>query len=847
MKKLYLTTGLLALLVTMGSPAKTISPEEALGRVAGAGMKAPALKGERPVLVHTALTDGGAPAVYVFNNANSGYMVLSADDIAYPVLGYSDKGTVDPAAMPEQMKWWMEEYARQIEWASANGNLANSTVRRAESGRKAIAPQLKTAWDQGAPYNNLAPRKDTERCYTGCVATAMAQVMNYWQYPEVGQGRISYNDDGLGKRLELDFSLRRFDWANMLPTYEEGKYTEEQASAVAYLMQAAGYSVKMSYGTDSSGALAMNTGRALTRYFKYDPNILYTLRMYYSATDWDRMMYDNLATVGPVLYGGASMIGGGHSFVCDGYDGQGYYHFNWGWSEMSDGYYSLDALNPDALGAGGGSGGGYNFTQDAVFGIQPPTGKPAEERPMQITQTGQLKGNLTGSKLKFALDGEGGGMLENSAMLINYNPVSVSDVTLGVIVESMGAETPVVKYVNLVKTIFNLQPGYGIDINKINQSLDLAALELADGDYKLILATYHPEEEGEDQDWQPVHPCYGYRNYVIVSKKGDEFAVKNVDAPDYEIKKAEFVLGPYIGCLAKVKVTLHNPTDYELSRGVAPMLLLKGQPAFLGESIFVTIQPGETVEREWETDLLPMSQAAAYISDDTEVQFTIFDESNYIIHTEFTQNITLKANPGFPQISLGRILINGQYKKGMMIDGKLTTAYKVSDPSEIKVTTSITMPADGGVFAYPVYAGVLSNDVEDNGSIAILATAGRNVFMTEAGQSTPFEATIHFGQGEGGKIYNFGMMVAYASQMAQLSSLSKIYIEPSLGIDDAAADTSALGYNGENVTAAGQWIEIYSLQGVKMAEGADSVSTVSLAPGVYIARTPAGDTLKITK
>lgn len=395
---------LVGALVTVGTAvAAPLTPDEALSRIGGSGFKAPGMNQAR--LLHTVRTETGSPAVYVFDRGEgSGYMILGADDTAYPVLGYADSGSLDVESLPPALSWWLGEYARQIQYASEHGVTAplSSRLRVAED-RDAIEPMIKTHWDQGTPYNNQCPQEGTKRTYTGCVATSMAQVMNYWKYPERGTGSISYDAATIQKRLSMDFSKQPFDWANMADSYNPGQYTVEQANAVSYLMKACGYSVKMDYGADSSGALAMLIRNALVKYFKYDGNALYTLRMYYSASDWEKLIYDNLKNVGPILYGGDSMLGGGHSFVCDGYDGNGYFHFNWGWAGMSNGYYTLNALNPQALGAGGGTGGGYNFTQDAVLGIQPPTGDPVVNTPPTLTSMGALTSQISDGVLTFAL------------------------------------------------------------------------------------------------------------------------------------------------------------------------------------------------------------------------------------------------------------------------------------------------------------------------------------------------------------------------------------------------------------------------------------------------------------
>ena len=326
--KLLIT--LLAAGVAASAQAKVLTPDEALQRAAGnSGMQKAIGKSVSDSRLMYTLRAEDQPALYVFDKSseNTGYLVLSADDMAYPVLGYADKGDFDPDNMPEAMKWWLQQYADQIAYARKNAGKPVMTTAK-DDNREPIAPQIKTEWDQVEPYNNQCPSYSGIRTYTGCVATAIAQVMKYWEYPERGKGTISYTASSIQKRLSMNFAAKAFDWGNMLLRYDEGKYTDEQAAAVAYLMKACGYAVKMDYGTDSSGALAMNIANALEKYFSYDGNIDYQLRQLYSSTEWADMMYENLRDVGPVIYGGGSMIGGGHSVICDGYSQDGYFHFN---------------------------------------------------------------------------------------------------------------------------------------------------------------------------------------------------------------------------------------------------------------------------------------------------------------------------------------------------------------------------------------------------------------------------------------------------------------------------------------------------------------------------------------
>lgn len=355
---------------TFGAP---LDPAKAFQRVRGTANLAPGLadKIQTPRLVLTGNTEAGQPAYYVFDY-NSTTLFVSADDVAVPLLGYSDSGKFDPQNMPPQLKWWLKQYASEIEWASKNGvaPASASQQRRVTSSMPAIEPLLKTTWNQDAPYNKYAPSIGGEQCVTGCVATAMAQVMNHYQWPQSEVPEISYS----WRNQTLTSPATTLDWNNMLASYV-GEYTDAQADAVARLMQLAGYSVNMNYELSAyggSGAPTHTVRNAFVNTFGYDVAADMLYRDYYSPEDWLQLIYNELKTSGPVYYDGQGDEGG-HAFVCDGYDGNGSFHFNWGWSGYCDGYFLLSALNPGGLGIGGG-GGGYNYDQAALFNVGRPKG-----------------------------------------------------------------------------------------------------------------------------------------------------------------------------------------------------------------------------------------------------------------------------------------------------------------------------------------------------------------------------------------------------------------------------------------------------------------------------------------
>ena len=349
---------------------------------------------------------------YVYTNTNGeGWVMVAANDVVQPILAYSKQGVFNPDAQPSNVKVWLGGYNNQIKFAEQNNVEATEEVKaKWNSLRKAppvtaagtvvVAPLIKTTWDQDDPYWKYCPSSGSSKTYTGCVATAMAQVMNYWQWPVTGTGSYSYTSETNKLACSADFANTTYDWANMVNHYT--KYysgssqvsvstpTNAQKEAVAVLMYHCGVAVKMDYGTSSQGGSSAYTiypnssytttrcaAYALLNNFGYNKS---TLKCYYrsggygysSVTDanWLNLLKTELDAKRPIMYAGADDEGG-HSFVCDGYDSQNYFHFNWGWSGYCDGYYTVDNMVPGTGGSGSGNG-SYNDGQDIIIGIQPP-------------------------------------------------------------------------------------------------------------------------------------------------------------------------------------------------------------------------------------------------------------------------------------------------------------------------------------------------------------------------------------------------------------------------------------------------------------------------------------------
>lgn len=332
---------------------------------------------------------GEVPAYYVFpNGEGKGFTVVSGDDRLPEVVGYSDKGTYDEENLPSNYVGFMKAYEEMVGQLDNGDSRASASIAEAKALRSSgyqqptVAPLLGSIqWDQIIPYNKMCPMyNSTNRSVTGCVATAMAQVMMYYQYPKTLQADIpAYVTRTKYLSIPQINKGESYDWNNMLPqyaSYEPLNYTDAQAAAVAKLLYHCGVACEMDYGP-SSGANV--TPAILSTYFGYDSDLMQDLnRDVFTLAEWSQIMDKELTAKRPILYSGQSSDGG-HEFVCDGSDGNGLYHINWGWGGYEDGYFDVTILNPYKGGAGSGSApDGYNQSCSMIIGIAPDNGKVDE-------------------------------------------------------------------------------------------------------------------------------------------------------------------------------------------------------------------------------------------------------------------------------------------------------------------------------------------------------------------------------------------------------------------------------------------------------------------------------------
>ena len=341
-------------------------------------------KARKQYLLNGSSSSETATSYYVFDNgADKGFTIVSGDDELPEIVGYSAHGNSENLMKTEGCAAFLKAYQKFVAAftqgdAKARKILAEQRALKADGRyqQPKIDPLLgDIAWNQETPYNKMCPKYEgSELSVTGCVATAMAQVMMYYKYPNELQATIPAYTTATNKlKVNAISKGEEYDWGNMLPTYTEEEYNTTQANAVAKLMFHCGAAVQMDYG-DSSGALLRPED--MSTYFGYDADLLQEVyRSVYTLAEWKKILDRELEAKRPILYGGVASNEDGHQFVCDGSDGEGLYHINWGWSGDSDGYFDITLLDPDVRGTGAGtSADGYNRDCSVIIGIAPDNG-----------------------------------------------------------------------------------------------------------------------------------------------------------------------------------------------------------------------------------------------------------------------------------------------------------------------------------------------------------------------------------------------------------------------------------------------------------------------------------------
>ena len=379
--------------------AQQLTPEEAMMRVKrmSGTAQAKATKSQTRKLVYTMKAAvNGMPSApessdnlfYIFSDDRS-FVIAGADEKLPALIAYGNSSAFSADSIPDNLRYWLDDYKVKMSAALAKGVTLTSPT---AMGTPVVKPLITAKWAQEKPFNNDC-NDIGQSSATGCVATAMAQIMYYHKWPMQGTGNHSYSyklnfGGDIGVKTitpSVDFSSHTYNWSTMQDAYavyvdeesgytQNASYTDTQAADVARLLHDCGVSVDMIYKGGSSSASSAKVPYALTTYFGYDCGMSYLQKVLFSDEEWAQMIRTELDARRPVLYSGQTLNNEGHAFICDGYDNAGYYHMNWGWQGMANGYYLIvgtDALNPNQSGTGGGTVGlGYTEGNDMIIGIQ---------------------------------------------------------------------------------------------------------------------------------------------------------------------------------------------------------------------------------------------------------------------------------------------------------------------------------------------------------------------------------------------------------------------------------------------------------------------------------------------
>jgi len=318
------------------------------------------VKSASATLTYTAFADNGQAAFYVFAMQPKGFVIVSADDRAKPILGYSTESNFTPQ-LPDGLMTFFENYkagfsqmfannderpAEAIaDWTSleATGRLAASKTDRS------VEPLLASIWNQTDLYNNMAPEDPTSvysgHCKSGCVANAMSQVMRYWEWPRHGQGGHGYDASSYygnygWQEANFEDATYRFE---LMPDFLDFASPQYEVDATALLEYHAGVSVDMGYGPNASGAYSEDVPGAMLDYFRYSSDMDLRSKPNGSSNQWKNALRSNLDAGMPFYYA-SSGPDGGHAYVLDGYDNNDMFHLNWGWAGFDNGYYDIDGF-----------------------------------------------------------------------------------------------------------------------------------------------------------------------------------------------------------------------------------------------------------------------------------------------------------------------------------------------------------------------------------------------------------------------------------------------------------------------------------------------------------------------
>lgn len=712
---------------------------------------------------------------YVFNRGQGeGFVIVAGDDEAQAILGYSHQGTLDYDQAPAQLKAWLDGYAQEIRWLREQTGTDFSGRQAGEQETfTPVQPLLgDIAWDQLEPYNGMTPcYVGTTHSATGCVATAMAQIMYYHRWPERGTGSHYYTPVGWNKEIGADFSQSVYDWEAMLPRYDADA-PQEAKDAVALLMRDCGFAVNMVYGAQS-GSFIEEWPVPLTTYFGYDPGIGLLKRQYYTQEEWDGIIRAEIDAGRPVFSTGFTENSGGHAYVFDGYDADGLVHVNWGWSGMANGYFRTSALTPATQGTGG-SAGGFNYRQGIIVGIQPPTGD--SEPYLQIVSSERLKATpATGAQAEPVT-------LRLTGKVTNYGWQAVTaDFGIGV----YDAEGTLLSVAEADKLAVSLEvEDYVIGLT----AEDVSFATLPDGSYTL----YPVAKNTDGTQWVRVRDYnYKKKNRLDLTVQGGQLSFL---APETYRLTADSLRSTelYRNTSARITAKVGNEGGMEYNGGIRAVLLDPADGRMVEESAeyIQNILPGDTEAVE----LIP-----AFSSPAGQYRLALLDDDSQQLCEPLA--VELQEMPA---------------EEGVL---RMDEALSFPDneavhPDSMALTARLTCEAG-------VFAGDLIIYIYDESGTMVMGSFDPQFVFAKAGESLEVHFTASFENGVPGTTYQAVLTtLAYGQPLNPADHATCVFT--------LAGCTSGLPQVSPVAPADGT---VYTLQGIPVRRNG---SLEGLPPGLYI-------------
>jgi hypothetical protein len=745
--------------------------------------------------------------VYIMESQTDNRVIfISADDVARPLLGWCDASTFDITNLPPALQYMLDSYSKEICIASAAGSAPYTP--QSSDNRPEIAPLITTKWHQTAPYNLLCPEDSDRRCVTGCVATAMAQIMNFHRWPESGTGAITYTapTDGNNSNLteySMDFSATTFDWDNMLDEYN-GDESEDQINAVALLMKACGYGSKMIYGlngTSSSGASIPDAISAFNNYFKYAPDITLELRTAYNLNVWIDILYDELKSRRPLL-----TSGGIHAFLIDGYQPDDLFHINWGWGGLSDGYYAITALNPGAEGTGA-SPGGYNIGLNIMAGLYPDNDRSKPRIKFTIGKT-----NFTTEKDKYI-------RAENGT--VRYSPIFnegriAATVTTGIRLRNI--ETAEISYCTGNTQTMGQYTGTYLEIPISNHPQN--------GKYIVEPIIVH------NGDIHNVISYINYRGYVLLDANDEKLVFTHYETSTPQLSLESYNLPDkiYAGKTFDLSVEIAC-SGREYIGNIVPHLIIDENNRTTYNSIYTTVTENGSTLLNWSNLTTP--------TDPGFYKLILYDLNQNQIGDSITIEV-LDSKTNSPELSM---LFECTATKGC---GTKEQPWETSETDIMSVTVSNAsgMYNDGIVFGL-FDENDINLSAQNSGTMILPSGTSEARIYTVARLKTAFSLNYD-------TMYAFGIYYRPEGETAfhAIPGSNKYYftIKTTAGIEEIKADDDRvmIRYADGRITveSAGgiRQIDVFTTQGSIIASAtypyADTKAEISIdaLPGIYIIR-----------